>query len=147
METFAFEELVHQPDFRGVPISKNFMHLKRERHCPRSLATTFSRQVLSIKVGFHEPAVQVSTLISVTVFIEKRVQPRKKDLQLSSRDTKNVKSSTRRCEVTGMVQRRGEWFSAVESRPTLCIRALCFFRRDCAVRCHCGWLAVSGQTR
>ncbi|MEC8791909.1 MAG: hypothetical protein VXX29_11800, partial [Verrucomicrobiota bacterium] len=47
------------PDFRGVPISKNFMHLKRERHCPRSLATTFSRQVLSIKVGFHEPAVQV----------------------------------------------------------------------------------------
>ena len=42
VETFAFEELVNQPDFCGVPISKNFMHLKRERHCPHSLATTFS---------------------------------------------------------------------------------------------------------
>ena len=26
MEAFAFEELVHQPDFCGVPITKNFVH-------------------------------------------------------------------------------------------------------------------------
>ena len=45
VETLAFEKLVHQPDFCGVPISKNFMH-----HELNTLSAFAGHQVLPLQL-------------------------------------------------------------------------------------------------
>jgi len=52
LNAFAFEELVHQPDFCGVPISKNFVHNK-------------ARKALSAFAGHQIPTLQLDGIKTV----------------------------------------------------------------------------------